>query len=202
MGCLPGGRELSNDCWEEARWAVPLPCCWCDCRNGGTVGAEASSRESLYADFKLLHRLLPSAIIHSRRKPHEADDGCLACGSSILTVLWDNSKTWIFENGGTLSTFIFIYFYWWLIMWINVKWFTSLVLSMWRCTYMDLRVASHYIKYFFMIPISSSCDLYLGSFHTLHIQRFDFSRSSSLLTAYVDTFRHGCRHGKLVSHCM
>lgn len=109
MGCLPGGRELSNDCWEEARWAALLPCCWCDCRNGGTVGTEASSRASLSADLELLHRLPPSAIIHSRRTPHEADDGCLACGPSTLAVVWDNCKKWIFgENGGSLEKLLFL----------------------------------------------------------------------------------------------
>lgn len=92
MDCLPRGRELLDDCWEAARWAAPLPCCWCDCRNGGTVGTETSCRESLSADLELPHRLPPTAIIHSRRTPHEADDGCLACGPSTLAVVWDNSK--------------------------------------------------------------------------------------------------------------
>lgn len=53
----------------------------------GLSGTEASSRESLSADLELLHLLLPPAIIHSRRTPHEADDGCLACGPSTLAVL-------------------------------------------------------------------------------------------------------------------
>lgn len=53
----------------------------------GFFGKEASSRESLSSELELLHSLLPSAIIHSRRTPHEADDGCLACGPSTLAVV-------------------------------------------------------------------------------------------------------------------
>lgn len=89
MGCFPGRRALLNGCWEGAWWAVPLPWCWCDCRN---VGTEAPCRENLSVDLELLHCLPPSAIIHSSRTPHEADDGCLACGPSTLAVVWDNSE--------------------------------------------------------------------------------------------------------------
>lgn len=80
-----------KNCWKSAgKQADEL--CWCNtasecCRSGWTFGTEASSRESLSADLELLHLLLPPAIIHSRRTPHEADDGCLACGPSTLAVL-------------------------------------------------------------------------------------------------------------------
>lgn len=62
----------------------------------GPVGTEASSRESLSADLELLHRLPPRAIIHSRRTPHEADDGCLACGPSALTIVKKKKKAFSF----------------------------------------------------------------------------------------------------------
>lgn len=54
------------------------------------MGMEASSGENLSADLELLHLPPPSAIIHSRRTPHEADDGCLAHGPPALTVVRDN----------------------------------------------------------------------------------------------------------------
>lgn len=51
-----------------------------------SAGREATSRESLSADLKVLRRPPPSAIIHGRGTPREADDGCLACGSSSLAA--------------------------------------------------------------------------------------------------------------------
>lgn len=57
------------------------------------MGTEAPSRESLSADLELLHLLLPSAIIHSRRTPREADDGCLACGPLTLETVV--KKKWL-----------------------------------------------------------------------------------------------------------
>lgn len=42
----------------------------------------------------------PPAIIHSRGTPHEADDGCLACGSSTLAALRQGScKKWEMDHG-------------------------------------------------------------------------------------------------------
>lgn len=92
-GCLPGGRELVNYCWEEAQWAAPLLGCWCDCRNERIVGVQVSRGERLSVDLELLHRLPPWAIIHSTRAPHEADDGCLARGpSSIFSSMIQQQK--------------------------------------------------------------------------------------------------------------
>lgn len=68
------------------------------CRSGWTLGTEASSRESLSADLEQPHLLLPSAIIHSRRTPREADDGCLACGPLTLAVVQDSCKKWETDN--------------------------------------------------------------------------------------------------------
>lgn len=79
-GSLPGGRELLKgkrmSCADATLPAKKKR----SCRSGWTLGTEASSRESLSADLELRRLPLPSAIIHRRRTPREADDGCLACG--------------------------------------------------------------------------------------------------------------------------
>lgn len=127
-GCLPGGRELVNYCWEEARWAAPLPGCWCDCRNEGTVGVQVSSGERLSVDLELLHRPPPRAIIHSTWAPHEADDGCLACGPSSPSLAWDNRKKGILWR--TAYCRRSVYFWGWFSEEINIKQFTSLILPL------------------------------------------------------------------------
>lgn len=54
--------------------------CWCDCGKEGAVGMHGPRRESLSAGLEPLRRLPPTAIIHRRQTPCEADDGCLARG--------------------------------------------------------------------------------------------------------------------------
>lgn len=98
-GSFPGGEELLKGCWEAIGWAVLVQHCrqrlqeWLDFGNGGI-----QQRESLCADLELPHLLLPSAIIHGRRTPCEADDGCLACGPLTLAAVRDSCKKWEIGN--------------------------------------------------------------------------------------------------------
>jgi len=91
MDRLPGGRALWSDCWEGSRRATAeLP------------EQRHPAERAWMRIFELLHRPPPTAISHGRRTPHEADDGCLACGSSVLVVVRDDSK--IIVNGGSPET--------------------------------------------------------------------------------------------------